>query len=620
MIAMKNLFLTYLNAGVFGSVIILVVLLLRPIFRKVPRRILCALWLLVAIRLLLPFNIESQFSLQPKYEFFGGSTLEQQHQPDFAPPEELPNIEIPDVNLEPESPPQDIPVIPETPVPIPEAIPTHLDWGQILSVVWVTVLASILGYYVITYIVLKWRIRTAVQCEDGVMESEHISGAFLLGYLNPRIYLPMGLKEQDRVLILAHERIHIQRLDHWWKLLGVFCVAVHWYNPLVWIGYALMCRDIEITCDERVICSMDTMERKAYAQALLNSEKRRFGILQCPVAFGEVDLKQRIRNVLSYHPYGYWLTAFAVALVVFVAFCFLTSPATKQDRDSLLEMPATQATNPAVTNPTGGIPVTTNPTVTDPSVTDSPVTEPPVTEPPVTEPPVTNPPVTHPTITTIAYGTDRHGNYTFRLTDDGTLTIYRTEGYSSYDDNLWRRHADLVTRIVMREGCTRIEEDAFKNLDNLTEVYLCESLEEIGMFAFYGCDRLQSIRIPANVTTIGSLAFARCLGLAKVEFAPDSKLTEIGWSAFGNTAISSFIAPPNLKTVGRGAFGNCWRLETVILRGSIEVVEVDAFSGCTRLKHVVLGESVVQATYAFRDCGEIETVENYSKFPTEDLQ
>jgi hypothetical protein len=333
------------------------------------------------------------------------------------------------------------------------------------------------------------------------------------------------------------------------------------------------------------------------------------------VAFGEVDLKQRIRNVLSYHPYGYWLTAFAVALVVFVALCFLTSPETKQNQDILLEMPTTQATNPAVTNPTGGIPVTTNPPVTEP-----PVTEPPVTEPPETEPPVTKPPVTHPTITTIAYGTDRHGNYTFRLTDDGTLTIYRTEGYTSYDENLWRRHADLVTRIVMQEGCTQIGEEAFQNLENLTEVYLCESLEEIGTFAFYGCDRLQSIRIPANVKTIDSHAFARCLGLAKVEFAPDSKLTEIGWGAFGNTAISSFIAPPNLKTVGRSAFSNCWRLEKVILRGSIEVVEVDAFSGCTRLKHVVLGESLVQATYAFRDCGEIENVENYSKFPTEDLQ
>lgn len=329
---MKNLFMIYLNAGFSGSVIILVGLLLRPIFRKVPRRILCTLWLLAAIRLLLPFNIESQFSLQPSYELLEDLTLEQQHQPEFTPPEVLPDA---DVDPEPELPPQDIPVIPETPAPIPEATPLSLDWVRMLSVAWVMVMSGILMYCVISYMVLKHRIRTAVHCEDSVMESEYISGAFLLGYLKPKIYLPRGLKEQDRTFILAHERIHIQRLDHWWKLLGVFCVAIHWYNPLVWIGYALLCRDIEITCDERVIRSMDLQERKAYSQALLNSEKRRFGLLECPVAFGEVDLKQRIRDVLAYHPYGYWLTTFAVALVVFVAFCFLTSPVARAEQSPL---------------------------------------------------------------------------------------------------------------------------------------------------------------------------------------------------------------------------------------------------------------------------------------------
>lgn len=178
---MKNLFMTYLNAGVSGSVIILVGLLLRPIFRKVPRRILCTLWLLAAIRLLLPFNIESQFSLQPSYEPLEDLILEQQHQPEIIPPEVLPVPDVPDVDLEPELPPQDIPVIPESLAPAPETLPKPLDWVQLLSVAWVTVMSGILMYCVISYIVLKRRIRTAVQCEDGVMESEYISGAFLLG-------------------------------------------------------------------------------------------------------------------------------------------------------------------------------------------------------------------------------------------------------------------------------------------------------------------------------------------------------------------------------------------------------------------------------------------------------
>lgn len=609
---MKDLFLTYLNAGVFGSVIILVGLLLRPLFRKVPRRILCALWLLAAIRLLLPFNIESQFSLQPKYDFLGDTTLEQQYQPDYTPPEELPDVEIPDVNPEPDSLPQDIP---ETPAPIPDSMPTPLDWGWILSVAWATGFACILAYYMISYIVLKRRIRTAVRCEDGVMESEHIGGAFLLGYLKPIIYLPTDLKERDRVFILAHERIHIQRMDHWWKLLGVLCVAVHWYNPLVWIGYALMCRDIEITCDERVIRSMDTEERKAYAQALLNCEKRRFGILPCPVAFGEVDLKQRIRNVLTYHPYGYWLTAFAIALVVFVGLCFLTSPATEQDQEPLLEVSTSQSTVPTVTNPSGEIPVTTDPTVTEP-----PVTEPSMTEPPTTEPPATKPSVTQPSVTVIADGVDSQGRTTFRLTDDGTLTIYRTGKHSDRDQNAWTKHADSITKVVMKEGCTYVGEEAFEGFENLTEVYLCESIEQIETFAFYGCKSLRAIRIPANVATIDDHAFAGCVGLSRVEFAPDSKLTEIRSGAFSNTAISSFTAPLNLISVGRLAFSDCWRLETVILQGSVQTLGIDAFQNCTRLKHLVLGETLVQASRAFTDCGEIETVENYSGIPFEEFQ
>ena len=165
-----------------------------------------------------------------------------------------------------------------------------------------------------------------------------------------------------------------------------------------------------------------------------------------------------------------------------------------------------------------------------------------------------------------------------------------------------------------------ILENAFQDLDNLTEVYLCESLEKIGHMAFYDCDSLQYIRIPANVTTIESMAFARCLALTKVEFAHGSKLTEIGLSAFGTTAITSFTAPPNLKTIGIRAFGGCWRLETVVLKGSIEEVEIDAFINCPRLKHVVLGETLTSATRIFKECGEIETVENYSKFPFEDFQ
>ena len=615
---MKNLFITYLDAGILGSVIILVGLLLRPIFRKVPRRILCAVWLLAAIRLLLPFHIESPFSLQPNYEPFV-EFIQEQQLPSFTIPDVPIDSEVPDTDFTPELPPQSTPVLPQNPAPAPEMITDSPDWAEILSVVWGTVISGILMYCLVSYIILKRQIRTAVQCDDGTMESEHIGGAFLLGFLKPRIYLPMGLKEQDRAFILAHERIHIQRLDHWWKLIGVLCVAIHWYNPLVWIGFALLCRDIEITCDEQVIHSMDIQERKAYSQALLNSEKRRFGILEYPVAFGEVDIKQRIRNVLAYHPYGYWLTAFAIALVAFVAFCFLTSPVARAEQNPTPEIPATRPTDSTSTVPSVTAPPVTTPPVTVPPITTSPITQPPVTQPPATQPPATQPPATQPSVTVVAQGNDLTGKRTFRLTSDGTLTIYGTAQYSSYDTELWKKHADLITKVVMKEGCTVVSEESFQDLDNLTEVYLCESIKTIGEYAFYGCDRLQYIQIPASVTMIESSAFCRCLALTKVEFAYDSKLAEIGSYAFASTAVSSFTAPSGLKIIDRYAFYNCWRLKSVILRGGIEEVRSDAFRSCTQLNHVVLGETLTSASRIFKECGEIETVENYSKFPFEDF-
>lgn len=164
-----------------------------------------------------------------------------------------------------------------------------------------------------------------------------------------------------------------------------------------------------------------------------------------------------------------------------------------------------------------------------------------------------------------------------------------------------------------------VSEESFQDLDNLTEVYLCESIKTIGEYAFYGCDRLQYIQIPASVTMIESSAFSRCLALTKVEFAYGSNLTEIGSYAFSSTAINSFTAPSSLKVIGRYAFYNCWRLKTVILRGSIAEVGPDAFRSCTQLNHVVLGETLTSAAPIFRECGEIETVENYSQFPFEDF-
>lgn len=402
---MTDLFLDYLNAGFFGGVIILIGLLLRLLLRNAPRRMLCAVWLLAAVRLLLPIDLESHFSLQPRYTPAVVVRQEQNQQTQEtqpAPEQVRPVPSLPEMEPDLEDVPQMPPVIPETPVkPNPETPPIVQEQPSlekvtttaeetvkamdIVTAAWVTVMVALGLYGLASYIVLKRRVQTAVKCADGVRECERINSAFLLGYWKPEIYLPMGIAPRDRAFIITHEQTHKKRGDHWWKLIGLLCVAIHWYNPLVWVGYVLMCRDVEIACDEQVVAAMNLAERKAYSLALLNSGKRISGILACPVAFGEVSLKQRIKKVLAYRQPGFWITAVAITLVVFVGLCFLTSP--------IVEPKNSDATTPPTTQPST-VPTEPSTVPTEPSTVP---TEPPTTQP--TEPSTvsTEPPATQPT-------------------------------------------------------------------------------------------------------------------------------------------------------------------------------------------------------------------------------
>ena len=361
---MTQLFSAYLQAGFFSSVMILAVLLLRPFLRKAPRNTLCILWLLVALRLLLPFQLESSLSLQPRYTPATHTSV--QVQPSPAEP----------VSSAPIS---SIPVVQET---------FEADLTAILSGIWIGGTATILLYTAISYQIIRRRVRDALPSGDNIWESHRIPGAFLLGYLKPQIYLPEGLHTQDRDFILAHEQTHIKRRDNWWKLLGMICVAFHWYNPLVWLSYWLLCRDIEVACDQGVIQDLSLEERKAYSFALLNSGKRMSHIIAYPVTFGEVNLKQRIKHVLSYRKPGFWITVLSVILVLAVDVCFLTVP------KALSKTPATAPRKPEVTvSPAKPEFVTdsTEPEETAPTVTEPALTEPEETTPTETQPKETAP-------------------------------------------------------------------------------------------------------------------------------------------------------------------------------------------------------------------------------------
>ena len=273
---LQNLF----TASIHGSILIFAVLLLRLVLLKTPKKYICYLWLLAGIRLLLPIEIRSDLSLQPEF------TLS------FA--------KI-----------------------------SSLKWAAVLPWVWAVIAACFAIYSLISYLKLKNQVRDAIRIRGG-WESNKIETAFILGFIKPKIYIPMGMDSQSRQNILAHERTHLDKGDHWIKMIGFLALALHWFNPLVWVAYILLCKDIETACDERVIRFMELDERKAYSSALLRCSSHRAHFAASPVAFGEVSVKQRILSILKYKKPSFWLSLLGVLAFFFVAVCFLTSPPAAQ--------------------------------------------------------------------------------------------------------------------------------------------------------------------------------------------------------------------------------------------------------------------------------------------------
>lgn len=303
---MKELFTDFLTVSLSGSLVVAAVILLRLLLRNIPKRILCVLWLLVIVRLLLPVQLESPFSIRPETpeithrdtRFFGeGELMFADEVPEYMP-----------VQVE---------------YRYGNAMAT-VDYIWILSLVWTIGVSVLLAYTVITYIRLKFLVRESIKCDKNIYRSSGLDSAFLLGYLKPRIYIPSSMSEENAKLVIAHEQAHIRRGDNWLKLLAFIALALHWYNPFVWAAYLLICRDIEDACDERVIRDMDEQGRADYSSALLSCGKDRRTIAGCPVAFGEVSIRHRIVRVLKYRKPAVWISVIAVLLVVLVSVFFIT--------------------------------------------------------------------------------------------------------------------------------------------------------------------------------------------------------------------------------------------------------------------------------------------------------
>ena len=331
-----------LSASLYGSVVIGVILLLRLVLRKAPKKYICLLWLLAAVRLLLPFQIESSLSLQPSGVPDLPARLEQSVQSQAqnpTPPIPGGETDLPDPTPTPPEPVETptapasdvtIPMEPSTPVIVKKSTDPMVVAGWI----WAAVAMSMVLYSTVSYLRLRRRVSDAVILSEGVWVTK-LDTAMVLGFFRPRVYLNAGLDQVHRDFVLRHEKCHIRRGDHWWKPLGYLTLAIHWFNPLVWLGYILLCRDLEMACDEAVIRHLDLPQRKSYSAALLSCSAHRHAIAACPVAFGEVSVKERIKNVLHYKKPAFWVILVSVIVVAVVAVCFLTTPKTSSQEPEI---------------------------------------------------------------------------------------------------------------------------------------------------------------------------------------------------------------------------------------------------------------------------------------------
>lgn len=310
---MEELFLTVVNLSLTAGWLVLAVLALRLLLRKAPRWSFCLLWGLVALRLMFPFSLESSFSLIPSAQPLPREILSTA----------TPQIQsgIPAVNSAVN------PILQEALAPAAGASvnPTQV-WSFLLSRIWLAGMAGLLLYALVSTLLLKRRLATATLLEDNIRQSEQVGSPFVLGLFRPVIYLPYHIAEEDLTYVLAHERTHIRRLDHWWKLLDYVLLSIYWFNPLMWVAYVLFCRDLEGACDEKAIRTLDQQARKGYSTALLNCSIHRRPAAPCPLAFGEAGVKSRVKAVMHYKKPAFWIVVIALIACIIAALCFLTSP------------------------------------------------------------------------------------------------------------------------------------------------------------------------------------------------------------------------------------------------------------------------------------------------------
>ena len=336
---MERLFINVLNNSITVSALIIAIIVVRAFGKKMPKWITCLLWIIVAVKLVVPIKFESVLSLIPTGEPISTTVVMENNPQTIAGVSSVFYIENPAIEQNYTS---DV-TAPEITDQVSDTgslarenrLMSYLHIGQI---VWLVGMIVMLLYAVITYILIRKRVSASIKIAPGVYKCDNISDSFILGIISPRIYLPSSLSENAKEYILKHEFAHLSRCDHIWKPLGFAILSVYWFQPLCWVAYVLLCKDIEYACDEKVTRDIDGSEKSEYCRVLLEHSMPRKMIAACPVAFGETDVKSRIKNVANYKKPAFWITIASIAVCIVVGVCFATSRGTKGIENNVAEI------------------------------------------------------------------------------------------------------------------------------------------------------------------------------------------------------------------------------------------------------------------------------------------
>lgn len=321
---MTNVFLELCNRSIQAGYLILAIILLRFIWKRVPKLLYRYLWCLVGLRLILPFTLETALSLIPKKTVVEPGIVYSQN---------------PAINSGIDSVDQIVnPVITENFTPDITASVNPLQvMAAICTTVWIVGMVGLLLYGVVSYLRLYRRLQDAVLLKENIYKSDKIVSPFVFGFTKPRIYLPYDMEEENLSYVIAHEKMHIKKKDYLLKPLAFLIASVYWFNPLIWFAYYLFCKDLELACDEDVIWNLPLEEKKSYAKALVMcSTEKKLGHIS-PLAFGENAVKERIKNVLHYKNPSFWAFLGICVVVLIAVVCFMTNPVEDDENEIVLK-------------------------------------------------------------------------------------------------------------------------------------------------------------------------------------------------------------------------------------------------------------------------------------------